>query len=148
MPPRKSKGKKATAETKGRKSTRRSKVVPQEVPELPVDDAPLEEPSSPALQETLPPPVSQIAESVGNALEDTSTLDALQEPSLNESMPVDEPQSGNPPSPPVEPVDSIPDVEMGATGAVYAVSPPAPPPSLTMEQRQAKLEALRSRMVC
>jgi len=65
-------------------------------------------------------------------------------------MLVDEPESGNLSSPPVESTDPVPDVETGTTDAVTLVTPPppTPPPSLTTEQRQAKLEALRIRMVC
>ena len=147
MPPRKSKGKKAAAETKGRKSTTRSKAAPQQDPELPVD-APSEQPSSQAPQEALPSTVGEIPEFIENALGDTVTPAAPQEPSLYRSMPVDEPESRNLPPPPAEPVNTIRDVEMGATGAAVAISPPTPPPTLTLEERQAKLEALRGRMVC
>lgn len=149
MPPRKSKGKKATAAPKGRK-TRASEAAAQEAPELPAD-APSEQPPSQRPQEALPPTVSDNdnAESANNIIEDATTLDAREDPPpRNESIPVDEPESSSLPSPPVEPVEAIPDVEMGANSAVTAVSSPTPAPSMTVEQRQAKLEALRSRMVC
>jgi large repetitive protein len=153
MPPRKSKGKNAAAEPKGRRSTRASKAAAQADPEPPVVDAPSETPPSQVVQESLPSTVSETAESVPNAPEHTVTLVAHEEPPPQpyEPMPVDEPESSNlssPPVEPVDPVDPVPDVETSATDAVTVVSPPTPPPSLTMEQRQAKLEALRIRMVC
>lgn len=151
MPPKKGKGKKAAAaapaapaEPKRRSGRGKAQAATTPEPETPgtVDASPADdsEPAtSEALKELLPPTAGDVAQAVESVLSAPAVDD---EPASDTPMAVDEPE-------PVatETSESLPDVEMGATGSISVVPPPPAAPSMTMEQRQAKLAALRSKMV-
>lgn len=146
MPPRKAKGKKAAAESKPRRSTRGAKAAESEAEE-PVLDAPpqeVDEQPNEALKELLPPTVSDVVGAVKNLLAGPSTPSATRQSTPNDSMLIDE-------SPATETANTtaelIPDVEMQANGAITVVPSAPVRPGSTPEERQAKLEALRNKMV-
>lgn len=145
MPPRKAKAKKPAAEPKPRRSTRGAKADAVDAEE-PVLNPPSDEPeqSSEVLKGLLPPTAGDVADAVENVLAGPSTSAATEAAALDDSMAVDEQVATEEAG---ATADSIPDVEMEATGAVTVVQPVPAPSGLTIEERQAKLQALRSKMV-
>lgn len=148
MPPKKGKGKKAAAEpaTTSKRSTRGSKAAAVAAPdETPLEEQPTDSPveqaveaevvSNEPLQSQLPPSLGAVASAIETVLSPTKGSEPPAE-SMEEDT-----------APPASPPASLPDVEMTATGSVSVVPAPPAPSGLTMEQRQAKLDALRGRMV-
>lgn len=139
MPPKKTRAKKAAAEPATRKSTRGAKAAAAaaEPVEEATPDVPSEEVSSEALQEQMPITVSDVAAAVTSVLGGSSAAAPEPEPA-DDSMAVDDE--------PAATTSSLPDVEMSSTGAVVAVPSPGTP-TVTKEERMAKLNELRSKMV-
>lgn len=137
MPPRKAKGKKNATEAQPRRSTRGgAKAEPEPEPEH------VETPvSNEELEAALPPSTSQVAAAVDSVLSSAPPPEPSPEP-----IEEDQPEQIVQPS-------AADDVEMDATGAVTVVpvaetEPAAASSGMTREQRMAKLEELRLKMVC